>query len=502
MGISPDVGGRQGLGRPLQLEYTELEATAQVADAKAALGIVPNSLDISFTELGGNPWKYQASASKPQIPMNVLQGIVYPDSPEASQLAQKQYERLLKELPLSIRQELKEQSYFPEEDRDLALAVFERLLRFTGKALAYLQTTSELQPENFAENNKKNHAHPREMLKEWIELTESTVQELDKAASLFKKGNQDLLRPLVKTCKEILQSNDKQGSFLAQRMFEELWTLWHHYEQKKIPNVLKLTGNLLHSLLLITASLNGKVTSSFLYATSSAMTALQKSFSKSGIWGRWQQETGKQLALTIDTSLPQQYLIEQIVQLVTISFVGLLSEAAGTSNSESGEEKTSATHSLAFLLASALLANSKVGTELAERSFEALEMPSYTTSMLTESTLLIAMNALILADAKGSQIMKGMQEKLMQGLDFLKEGSVGAQKELSIAIREAYLALEQENKEGYFDALQTTLKTFQGNLETLQEENNRLLVDVISLLQELHKVTSQNKSVSIVTQAA
>lgn len=502
MGISPDVGGRQGLGRPLELEYTELEATAQVANAKAALGIVPNSLDISFTELGGNPWKYQASASKPQIPMNVLQGIVYPDSPEASQLAQKHYERLLKELPVSIRQELKEQSYFPEEDRDPALAVFERLLRFTGKALAYLQTTSELLPEDFAENNKKNHAHPEEMLKKWIELTESTVVELDKAASLFKKGNQDLLRPLVKTCKEILQSNDKQAPFLAHRLFEELWTLWHQYEQKKIPNVLKLTGNLLHSLLLITASFNGKSTSSFLYAISSAMTALQKSVSKSGIWGRLQQETGKQLALTTETSLSQQYLIEQIVQLITISFVGLISEAAETTNSESVEEKTSATRSLAFLLASALLANSEAGTELAERSFEVLEMPSSTTSMLTESTLLIAMNALIVTSGKGNQIMKGMQEKLMQGLNFLKEGDIRPQKELSTAIREAYLALDHENSEGYLDALRTALRTFQANLEPLQEENNKLLIDVITLLQELHKVTSQNKSISIVTQAA
>ncbi len=170
MGTSPDVGGRFGLGRPQELNYHELETTAQVVMTKAEMGIVPNTLDVPFMQLGGNPWKYQASPSKPEIPVDVLTTVSYPEQAMSSKIEQEQYERLLKELPFKLGKDLDEENRKPLHERHEEFVVFEFILRYAARALAWINKVEVLTPEAFEDGTQKNRGFPFTAFEEWLHV--------------------------------------------------------------------------------------------------------------------------------------------------------------------------------------------------------------------------------------------------------------------------------------------------------------------------------------------
>ena len=256
--MSPDIGGsRLGLGKPLQPDYRELETTAQMEYTKAGLSIVPNTLDVPFEELGGNLWDYKAPSSKPEMPLNVLTGISYPDAAISSKAELKQYNRLKEELPVKLGMELTRQNRKPMEERDSEFVIFERILKFTARALAWLEDISEIDPEAYVENNSKNTLLPILALSGWITTAEQLVEEMTYLSSIANlegsmpslKENIEMIMPCILEGKEVLKADHLTQTRALQSLKVRAFALQKSFTQQRLSNALSISESLIEALL-------------------------------------------------------------------------------------------------------------------------------------------------------------------------------------------------------------------------------------------------------------
>lgn len=502
MGSSPDVGGRFGLGKPQQADYFEMQTTAQVQDMKTSLGIVPNTLDVMFTELGGEPWKYKASPSKPEISENVLTAISYPDAAQASKLEKEQFERLLREIPLKLLMELKRENQLPFEERDPLLLLFERILRFAGRALAWLQTMKQAEPEGYVENVGKNRGLAQQILKGWVQIAQETLAELNEKEGI-EKSNIEILQPLVQLANVLLEVDESKKEKAAEVLLERVNGWNKLYNQKRIPNVLLNTGALIKTLLPIAASLTMGGAAPGLLAM--AFASFESEWSGKEITQLFEQ-FGHAFS---ELKLAQQFFLEHMGKWINVLFMGIVSEAAGINVSDKDKEKLEGVRSAASLLASRLVTESEWAAVLSASVCEALKLGEFNRTA-TESLPLLAMHILLLAGVRGGPskstvdpLLKGMGNKVRHGLQVLKEEENDQlSAAIGLAIRQADIALQKESPAGYFEALKNVAMLLHLHLDSLEENSEELLKYIVLILQMCHRLSEQNKMVTVVNQAA
>lgn len=140
MPISTGIGDE--IGGPLNPSIFEIETRGIVNVNRELLGILRDTLQVSFTELGGQVWKYQASANRPVLPALVSTRMQTPDFSVDDKMWKEYYEDLLNNLPPTIREKLEYDLKSPLKDRNNAYIALENILTTTARTLAFINAAS------------------------------------------------------------------------------------------------------------------------------------------------------------------------------------------------------------------------------------------------------------------------------------------------------------------------------------------------------------------------
>ncbi|MCE5319042.1 MAG: hypothetical protein LLG04_16980 [Parachlamydia sp.] len=169
-------GTMGGPSAPLQ---RELETSAWTQVNKAALGIVPDSLEISFTNLGGQLWKYQSDSSRPslQSPGSTVRTSQAQGEATEDESWKPIFDELVGKLPDEVKDEFQKDLARPFERRSQNFAQLENTLTLTAKGLSWLEGAQKpVDPESPAMDRlKQNRAMPGRALKGTVAHSKSII---------------------------------------------------------------------------------------------------------------------------------------------------------------------------------------------------------------------------------------------------------------------------------------------------------------------------------------
>src|ERR1700733_2589113 len=148
---SAGVGGN--IGGPIQPTARDLEATAWTQVNKAALGIMPDTLEIPFSQLGGNVWKYQSDSSRPTLkPMGTSRTSTPQENALPDESWKAHYDALVKDLPPDVKARFVAEMGKPFSGRDPGYSSLDNLLTLLAKAMAALENSAApVDPESAME---------------------------------------------------------------------------------------------------------------------------------------------------------------------------------------------------------------------------------------------------------------------------------------------------------------------------------------------------------------
>lgn len=132
MSVSSGIG--DDVGRSPIPSIFETETRAIVNVQRERLGIIPDTLQVSFTELGGQVWKYMGTASRPVLPPLVSTRMQSADLTATEGPWREFYDGLLNALPTLVRQKLEYDR--KQAEHDPAYAALNDVLTSTAKTLS------------------------------------------------------------------------------------------------------------------------------------------------------------------------------------------------------------------------------------------------------------------------------------------------------------------------------------------------------------------------------
>lgn len=515
------------MGRPQELMHHELQATAQVEVAKQGLGMLQNTLEVPFTKLGGGDYRYKSSETKPSMPANVLVGVVHKESEQPDPLAEKTYEELLNELPLSLSMELKEENKKPAYQRDGPFLVLEQMLRFLAKSLALLRSCKEIKPEDHIEKLGKNLSAAASALWAWTKNINDFIKILkdmensagrDMELATRCAFNRTSLENLVRKVKELLLIQEDDKKYESLLLFaEELRELNHLYDHARMPHAITILGNAVKTLQILLFSFAKTTLSPILCTLGMAADIWQKSKQMpSGIGDHLLTIIEKVSESFQEISRIESYHLRHLVQFLLLLFSGLVVEAAGATKPGKSSRREVVTGKLrqirtyAYKLAACLISTARVLPSLGETIFTWLSLKENSRKILNAATTFLAMNIPILAGMSGKEAIKGtgfllagMNPSLQKSLKELRSALENKEdRKLSIAIREALLALSHRKNSGYFESLTTAAGILEMKLDDLTRESEDVVTFVIMLLESCHRADEQAVLESFVKLAA
>lgn len=526
MGISPDAGGRVGLGRPLQPDYFELETTAQTQVMKAGLGLVPNTLEIPFTQIGGNLWKYQAAATKPEIPMDVLQGVVYPELETKSKAELENFQKLVNELPIKMKLELDDERKKTLEDRQGSFWVLEKIIRFYARALTWVENVQELRVTEFEENAQKNNNLTLLYLKNWL----STAEEIVKNWTLIEKKETDamlkrrfrencnLLNPYILNVREIVENSiDSKESRATLRLITSANALQKEIFDRRLGNALCLIESLLETLKIGACALLFSKGSAFAFSLSFLHPRTFIKDESEETFGTVLDKAVNYIASRIEgLNFPQMEEMKSLTLGSSFLFNALVLSAAdiNITNPETAKFDTSSLRSLACQLALCLITKSQFLRCCLQPLVSQMNLHAEAARLIQEILPLFPLNIFWIAGLKGTKtgylsdtVVRGLREELLQHFEKLlnilqaTEISTSTRESMSL-MREAQETLKAGDLNAYLNCLYRMCSPFQINLETLMDESLKEVNWASRLLTLLKQVTEQNKSISIMREAA
>lgn len=136
-GIGGSVGG------PIAPLPREIETTAWAENAKAFLAIQKDSLNIPFTQLGGNVWRYDTSTGHPVLPpmVQLRMDTELKETPDSKW--RPHFEDLVNRLPLDMQARFMREMNLPADSKSPYYAFFEKFLVNLAKGLSMLHEASQ-----------------------------------------------------------------------------------------------------------------------------------------------------------------------------------------------------------------------------------------------------------------------------------------------------------------------------------------------------------------------
>jgi hypothetical protein len=145
--------------------HTELEATAAIQNLQINLAIMPDTLEVPFSELNKHDtWKYQSNSARPSLPPTHTLRTSSPEQKAAPSTEwQGQYAKLLEEFPEEIREALTMNQGLSRNEQYTSLIALNSVLISLSKALVIIESGGEpLLRGSAAENRQRmNEQLPR-----------------------------------------------------------------------------------------------------------------------------------------------------------------------------------------------------------------------------------------------------------------------------------------------------------------------------------------------------
>jgi hypothetical protein len=520
----PDVGGRAGPGRSQQPEVFEMQTSAQAQVAKEGLGMFPNTLEVPFTQLGGNVWKYSANSSKPMLNASVMVGIQHPGEEKTTELEQKTYEKIVKELSLKIGEKLKRNKRLDPEDQDPRLIILELVLRFLARLVTYLTLAEQVNPESYKETNSENLKMPLKLFTSTLEAIHSAIQSYKQSLAHPKirlelqtmiKENISILESVLKAGNEVIKTEGKNQQERLQKLLQMLIGLQTSIRQKKVIYACDLTETLITVLIDKAAGLLiGAGPAILFFSLVLAAEAMPE------YMGHNLNAILSTLSGSDALNATQRYYMNIIAQTVVPLFTVIMIEAAGiprlSGNVISSEMSERMEHYMTFAatLGLALVANTNGISTVNNILFEELKCPKNIGLLVDQGLAFLTWNILLIAGSKGGgeiksadPLLKGNKQsicqclaQIKQGLDNI-EGYAGARSMASLC-KQAEFAAGKSDAKGYIEVIKEALKSKEWKLDQVQEECEQLIASTIPYLRGCYRALGVAKATTVINQAA
>lgn len=521
----PDVGGRAGPGRSQQPEVFEMQTTAQAQVlAKEGLGMTPNTLEVPFTKLGGDVWKYSANSSKPMLNASVMVGIQHPEEQKTNELEHKTYEKIFKELSLKIKEKLKQNKRLDPEDQDPRLIILELVLRFLARMVTYLGQAEQVNPESYKETNSENLKMPFKLFTATLENIYSAIQSYKQFLAhpkirlelrMMIKENINILESVLQTGNEVIKTEEKNQQEKLKKLLQMLIGLQTNIRQKKVIYACDLTETLITVLMDKAAGLLIGAGPAILFYSMVLAAEAMPEFVGSNLSLILSALSGSD---TLDAT--QRYYIQMTAQTVVPLFTVMVIEAAGIPRlggnliSSERSERLEPYTTFAATLGLALIANTRILSTFNAILLEGLNCPKAFGVLFDQVLAFLTWNVFLLAGSKGGDeiksagpILKGNQRticdcltQIKAGLDNL-EGFSGARALASLS-KQAELAAGKSDAKGYIEVVKEALKIREWKLDQVQEECEQLIASTIPYLRGCYRALGVAKATTVINQAA
>lgn len=526
-------------GGPQQLSYSELEKTATAAMARAAMGIVKDSLTIPLLTVDDATRKYQSSSNRPVLaPLSTTRGAATHLAPSDDEW--KLVHQELKELlPKDFRSLFESAMQLPEDQRNRNITLLDGNLQLGAKILTILRNAAlPLDPESLAAIRAgDNIARPYIALNALVFISQ---QLLDGAHAYLEmvganNPNFDYISGTLAAFSMISEdltaaiklmsatATEKEGLELLATVHEQISTLKAQFDLIGARGEFLLLGNTLHAIELATAALllESPGSSALLIGLSNALYQLEKG--GLGITGNSFAAVSNAVAdglKTIylkDSDAGKQLLFHTLLQTAILSTVllgSLMYDSTVQKRSQKEEtpelnSEKNFSHSLTinFLTNSGTL--SQIGSLIAQESGASETHQASMTSVIAATlTLLLIAPSLRGGDMQTTgqlldHVSDLLDNPLTQGANALNgnSGANALSPEFKVHLQQAQIALEQRDT----DALQEAIKNLQ---ELTHTSNDEFIRDFQDLKKTAHttathiETSSSSAATTGITQAA
>lgn len=487
MGSSPDVGGSRGMGRPPTLDYREMEQTSTVELNKQQLGQVKNTLDVPFTLLGGNAWKYQAHACKPTLTQTVFEAMVRNDIRDPNALSEKQFKELKDKLPVNLKMGLERSLKMSYEERDPAFIVLENLLRFFAKLLARFEIIEQVEVHEEKRSHFQNLASSS--LRRW---TEDAVDILDILKEKNQKNSVVILSRLINFSRALLSSSGETRDSLITNLKKELGDLLMKVKEGLAPHVLQITLHLMTTLQEIVLSL-GMENSSLYYliAKEEILSPISLEF------------LNKLLKRDLSLGESDLFFLPKLVGLALLLSLFITLHASGIKRQEREEDErfeSEAIQSLALKLAAALTAHSTLLREGATRLIQLL--PLKREPLITNGALLAALLELPITANGEEKEIKNSLSPLFGYSEEIKQTVAHIRTKGGPPLRSIEKAAEERSILGLTEAVKRVCEEEEIDYDSLIKESFLKLQSVFGMLEAHEEAKQQEGLMNVIKQSA
>lgn len=503
------VGGN--IGSPQQPMQREIEASAWTMVNKAALGIVPDTLEIPFTQLGGQVWKYQTDANRPTlIPLGTVR-TSSAEEPTVDESWKPKFDELVGKLPPDVKEEFIKDQGKPFEARSPNFTQLENTLTWTAKGLNWLEGAQKpVDPESPAMDRLlQNRAMPGRALKGAIRhsgnilgganafLTKAGPNHAhhDALRGFAEKGEQ--LQSDLNSVLEVLQDPNSPPPTNEEltTLADQAQTLLNDFQRLDHGKDLQILSPMLESMAAVAAALSLTPASPTLFmGLKLATMGLYASDSASGLFGSELAAIIKALQSGQGAALLKKVGMAKL-QMLLMSLLGsiggattlaaLLSEFGIGRFPARNEGDQIAGRRFGSELMMQLLASSGIIKQIYAEIAKVCGGDAKTENILSDNMELVSMLLMSLTEAKGAPENAGrMLESLKPYLEgkfekskafvegAMETGDLDGEnaKGVSIALLQAKMALAKDDTKGLFAAGNGALELVNSSPELLKED--------------------------------
>ncbi|GEM_PF-2512791 len=476
MGLTPDVGGTRGLGRPPNLNYTEQEQSANTEHLKQVFAQVPNTIDVPLTKVGGDIMKYESHSGMPKLArnVNIFSGMTRADPQLKNPQEQKKFEELEEKLPFGLSIGLKRSLELPWEERDPVFILLEKILRFAAKSTTWIDITSEIQSDAFAGSISRYAQHPDKMLEGWCDLALEIRAELRliaKHEGLLSQLKQDcienikVLNRLLNFARAIIKAKKPEKEKLVKKFNKEITFLLSEISTGKLTHPFAMTFSLLENALALGRFFSLEKASPTLLGVDAALAYL---FAREPTFvdlGEETQKLGEQLFPDEMEDPALQHFLPKIAALGGLLMTTLTLSAPGiyelkVRDDPRFEEKT--VQCLALRLSGTLFSSADIEEIFMKCIFPILgetrvkaHVKSLVQFLTLQPLLLIAGMGEI-----GNAMLKGWKKSFSRSLKQLKEveKELRVSKKGLVSLQHGLMAVKKESSKAYWKALEDLIR--------------------------------------------
>jgi|LakMenEpi03Aug12_release.lakeMendotaPanAssembly.Ray.scaffolds.fasta_scaffold18802_6 hypothetical protein len=501
------VGGN--VGGPMQPLPREVEATAWTMVNKAALGIMPDTLEVPFSQLGGNVWKYQSDANRPTLGTLANLRTDISDESKEDDSWKLIFDALTTSLHPQMKKRLQENMGKPFAARNQNYSILENLMTLTAKGMAWLENAEapmEVDSPEW-ERTEQNQAlpghalrgvvsHSRALLtgtKAFLQYVGPNHPRHDELNQFTEQGEE--IQKELNSLLESLQGGEIPDQKMLDGIAAKANALTTLYGQVFHGDDMQLLGPLFESMALIANALALTPTSpSLFFGLKLASMGLFSKESSLGLLGDKFEALLKAITNgTLSAMMNKVGIAKQLMLLMSLlglttgamTLAGLIAEFGIGRYPQENEGDEREGHVFTFQMLLELLASSGMIAEAYKIAVEACGGLEKAQELISEAMELVSLLLMALTGTKGNPksagiLLEGIKGHLGEKIDKLEKfvlkmiyngvENPAQAKGLDIALKQAKIAVDEGNFEGLIEACGTALDLLHVSTEELQSE--------------------------------